>query len=121
MARRGPVPCSEPGCPELVPYGTKYCDKHKALHVGDRKSAASRGYNSRWQKARRLFLQKPENVFCVECKKQGILKRAIVVDHIVPHRGNQKLFWDESNWQALCKTCHDKKTMTEDRYVEYHF
>lgn len=28
------------------------------------------------------------------------------------------MFWDKSNWQPLCKKCHDKKTMTEDRYEE---
>ena len=30
-----------------------------------------------------------------------------VVDHIVPHRGDQELFWDvANNWQALCRQCH---------------
>lgn len=38
-----------------------------------------------------------------------------------PHRGDQKLFWDESNWQALCKPCHDRKTWTEDRFVSYGY
>lgn len=47
--------------------------------------------------------------------------KAEVVDHIVPHRGDGKLFWDEGNWQALCKNCHDSKTMTEDRYQEYRY
>ena len=32
------------------------------------------------------------------------------VDHIIPHRGDPELFWDRSNWQALCKNCHDRKT-----------
>jgi 5-methylcytosine-specific restriction endonuclease McrA len=22
------------------------------------------------------------------------------------------LFWDKTNWQALCKRCHDQKTAT---------
>lgn len=47
--------------------------------------------------------------------------KATVVDHIVPHRGDDRLFWDEENWQALCKNCHDSKTMTEDRYQEYKY
>ena len=34
----------------------------------------------------------------------------LLLDHIIPHRGDQKLFWDEGNWQALCKACHDRKT-----------
>lgn len=32
---------------------------------------------------------------------------ATVVDHIVPHGGDLKLFWDVKNWQPLCKKCHD--------------
>ncbi|MCT9125512.1 HNH endonuclease [Cupriavidus gilardii] len=37
-----------------------------------------------------------------------------MVDHIVPHKGDSKLFWSRSNWQALCKPCHDRKAATED-------
>nr|WP_292832122.1 HNH endonuclease signature motif containing protein [Mesorhizobium sp.] len=25
-----------------------------------------------------------------------------------------RLFWDRSNWQPLCKPCHDRKTATSD-------
>ncbi|KAE8545359.1 hypothetical protein F6453_2331 [Marinobacter nauticus] len=25
-----------------------------------------------------------------------------------------KLFWDDSNWQALCHSCHSEKTASED-------
>ena len=32
---------------------------------------------------------------------------AQVVDHVTPHRGNAGLFFDQSNWQSLCKQCHD--------------
>ena len=46
---------------------------------------------------------------------------ATVVDHIKPHRGDKKLFWDRGNWQPLCEHHHNVKTMTEDRYVEYKF
>lgn len=58
---------------------------------------------------------------CEKCREQGRFVKAEVVDHIVPHRGDEKLFWDKSNWQALCKRCHDSKTMTEDRYQEYKY
>jgi 5-methylcytosine-specific restriction enzyme A len=36
------------------------------------------------------------------------------VDHIIPHKGNQKLFWDTKNWQSLCEMHHNRKTMTQD-------
>ena len=43
-------------------------------------------------------------------EEQGKLTPATVVDHIIPHRGDKKLFWDERNWQALCESCHNHKT-----------
>ena len=73
-----------------------------------RGGADARGYNSKWRKARVAFLQK--HPLCAECQREGKLTPATVVDHIIPHRGDQRLFWDEKNWQPLCKDCHDKKT-----------
>lgn len=119
MPTKPMVPCKHPGCPELVPAGQKYCERHKALHPEAVRSAAGRGYNSRWQKVRKRYLQ--SHPLCEECMKQGRYTKATVVDHIVPHRGDQKLFWDESNWQALCKACHDRKTGREDSQPEYYY
>ncbi|WP_278244315.1 HNH endonuclease [Caldisalinibacter kiritimatiensis] len=51
---------------------------------------------------------------CVECEKNGELTPATVVDHIVPHHGDEALFWNEDNLQSLCKLCHDRKTAKED-------
>ena len=77
-----------------------------------RQTAAQRGYGSRWQKARATFLAR--SPLCVECEKAGRVTAAAVVDHIVPHQGDQGLFWDTDNWQSLCKTHHDIKTARED-------
>jgi 5-methylcytosine-specific restriction endonuclease McrA len=30
-----------------------------------------------------------------------------VVDHTIPHKGDQVLFWDRTNWQASCRPHHD--------------
>jgi len=57
-----------------------------------------------WRKARKAFLQ--ENPLCIYCQQQGRTKPAVVVDHIVPHQGNEELFWNRENWQALCTQCH---------------
>lgn len=113
------IPCFHPGCPELVQPGKKYCEKHLKLHPEYVRPATPRGYGSRWQKARKLFLE--AHPLCVECLKSGRYVKATVVDHIVPHRGEQKLFWDQNNWQALCKSCHDHKTMTDDRLQQYRY
>jgi 5-methylcytosine-specific restriction endonuclease McrA len=58
---------------------------------------------------------------CEECLGHGVAMPATVVDHIVPHRGDPKLFWDRSNWQALCKRCHDRKTGKYDLLPKYKY
>ncbi|MBS9781465.1 MAG: HNH endonuclease [Gammaproteobacteria bacterium] len=75
------------------------------IKLGQRQSANRRGYNSKWQKARKAYLA--SNPLCVFCKEKGIIKSATVIDHIIPHKGDMLLFWDKSNWQPLCKRCHD--------------
>lgn len=108
-------PCNYFGCAELIRDG-RYCDKHKketAKQIDDRRgSAASRGYDSRWQRARVHYLR--VHPLCVRCQDAGKVTAASVVDHIIPHKGDKQLFWDISNWQSLCKQCHDIKTAKED-------
>lgn len=43
---------------------------------------------------------------------------ATVVDHVIPHRGDQALFWDTSNWQPLCRRCHDGRKQAEERRAQ---
>lgn len=111
--------CSYPGCRKLVPIGQKYCDQHKDTvqvqrprYDRYRESAAARGYGHCWRKLRAAFHR--EHPLCEECRTKGILTPAMDVDHIIPHKGNQQLMWDKNNLQALCKSCHSRKTARED-------
>ena len=61
-------------------------------------------YDYQWQKLRKQYLQ--AHALCVECYKQNKVVAATVIDHIVPHKGNLELFYDEGNYQALCTNCH---------------
>ncbi|WP_229726165.1 HNH endonuclease [Oxalicibacterium faecigallinarum] len=113
---RGKSVCRHAGCSKLLD-APGYCEPHAKLSYQQidqhRGSASSRGYNRRWQKARETYLQ--SHPLCVRCAEQGLVVQSTVVDHIIPHRGDSTLFWDsKGNWQALCKTCHDRKTATED-------
>ncbi|MDY1142989.1 HNH endonuclease signature motif containing protein [Pseudomonas aeruginosa] len=76
------------------------------------KNSTQRGYGYRWQQARARFLAM--HPLCRSCSEAGDVVEATEVDHIIPHRGDMELFWQESNWMALCKVCHSKKTATED-------
>jgi len=71
-----------------------------------------RGYTNDWVKASRAF--RLANPLCRHCEREGRLTPTAVTDHIVPHKGDRELFWDQSNWQPLCKSCHDSKTARED-------
>ena len=119
MPQKPKISCNHPGCPNLVPVGTKYCDLHRTLHPEEVRSASSRGYGKRWQQVRKRYLE--VHPLCAECMKQGLYVKASDVDHIIPHRGDSDLFWDQSNWQPLCHRHHSMKTAREDTHPEYKY
>lgn len=99
----------------LVHSGCR-CAKHqhqvKRQQDDRRGGSTARGYGYKWQKAREQFLK--ENPLCAEHLARGQVAAATVVDHKVPHKGDMALFWNRSNWQPLCKSCHDTKTASKD-------
>lgn len=101
-------------CGQLVSRG--YCEGCIAKGKGRdaRPSAARRGYGSRWQKASKAYLKAHPIAVDWFGRHGDRVFAAVVVDHIVPHRGDMKLFWDSSNWQGLTKIDHDEKTARED-------
>lgn len=108
-------PCRFPGCSNLS--DKVYCEAHRKWD--SRETAAERGYDARWRRERELFLRK--NPLCVKCKAAGKIVPARVVDHIIPHRGDPTLRWDQRNWQPLCKDCHGIKTGNEDSNPVYSY
>lgn len=115
MANRIKRECKKIGCYNLTTNADGYCDQHRKdkWTVSDekRKSSVERGYNTEWRKYRKEFLL--QHPLCEDCLSKKILRTATVVDHIVAHKGNEFLFWNTENHQALCKQCHDMKTMQE--------
>jgi len=108
--------CNWPGCRTLIDFRQRLCTKHVKQDRKEcdnrRGTAARRGYGGWWRRERQEYLK--ENPLCVECKKKGKLIEATVVDHIIPHKGDVKLFKDRSNWQSLCTRHHNIKTAKED-------
>ena len=90
----------------------KQATQSKLKRIDNRPSSAQRGYDARWRQARLTFLA--DNPLCKHCGDNDKVVAADVVDHILPHRGDQDLFWDQSNWQSLCYSCHSVKTTTVD-------
>jgi 5-methylcytosine-specific restriction protein A len=83
------------------------------IRLSEHRKAAARLYRSgQWQALRRqqLTLQP----FCAECLRTGKYTLASEVDHVVPHRNDEALFYDPLNLQSLCHPCHSQKTVRED-------
>lgn len=49
------------------------------------------------------------------CQAYGRVTVAEVVDHVTPHKGDQALFWDRGNWQALCATHHNSDAQRAEK------
>ena len=66
-------------------------------------------YDWKWDKYRFVFLK--TNPKCYACGE-----RATVVDHLVAHKGDEKLFKKVDNHIPLCKFDHDTITAKYDRH-----
>lgn len=114
MPIRPPRQCPAPNCAAKTSNGL--CPEHAAARQRDvdarRGTAASRGYTYRWRKEAKAFLA--SHPLCVHCTEEGRVGAAECVDHRIPHRGDQVLFWDHDNWQGLCNSHHAIKTAAED-------
>ena len=49
------------------------------------------------------------------CEAKGITTASQCVDHITPHKGDMGIFWDTTNWQALCHRCHNSDKQRQER------
>lgn len=119
-------PCATPRCSNLVERG--HCPLHRKQKEKDRGSSFERGYDKAWsayslsfREAYPLCGMRPNNLPPVmsQCYQAGRPTPVLgtthgrpngVVDHVVPHRGDQRLFHDPNNHQSLCWQCHSRKT-----------
>lgn len=52
------------------------------------------------------------------CKSMGVICAGNIVDHIVPHKGNMKLFF-EGPFQTLCVTHHNSTKQRMEKSGDY--
>ena len=118
-AARRAFPASAPESPENRPRravpaalrcGSKGGSNPWAVPAGDRGPLSCEfsqnsgvGVSPKKSKSAALF----RTAVCIE--NGAGQAHACHLDYIIPHRGDMRLFWDESNWQALCESCHDHK------------
>lgn len=99
------------GCGKIIPAGQRCPSSLARKKEADARRPSARGergYGTKWKKEREAFLK--QHPTCIRCPSP-----ATVVDHKVPHRGDQKLFWERTNWQPLCRTCHDRWKQSLER------
>lgn len=82
--------------------------ERKARFDKKRPCARKRGYTREWEKAAREFLASFPK--CRRCDRPADL-----VDHIKPHKGDMRIFWDQANWQGLCTHHHNSAKQSEER------
>lgn len=69
---------------------------------------------ARWH-ALRLEVFRRDLFQCRACGRIEGNTSQLVCDHVQPHRGSERLFWDEANLQTLCKPCHDTVKRREEQ------
>lgn len=118
MPMRPKKMCVEANCNRYAEPGNCRCADHARAYASRYRQSETRIertalYSTKeWARVRRAVLD--VQPLCVECLANGRYEKAVVVDHIQPHKGDRQLFFDVSNLQSLCKSCHDRKTATED-------
>jgi 5-methylcytosine-specific restriction endonuclease McrA len=83
----------------------------------DQRSAQAIGYRSwywsaEWKQRRRDQLAREPN--CRRCAGLGKVVPATIANHVIPHRGNPKLFW-HGELESVCKPHHDATIQAEER------
>jgi len=67
-------------------------------------------HRAQWRNLRTLVLAR--DPICMW--KEGCTAPSTDADHIIPHRGDYRMFCDLTNLQGLCHEHHSKKTSRED-------
>ena len=124
MASRPKRPCAFPNCPALTTAKHGYCLQHKKLtdqEYSKQRTYHKKYYTKRWQKLRIVVLS--GQPFCADpymqhARYQDGRVRATEIDHIDGDPNNDLM----DNLQALCKSCHSRKTALEqDRWKRRGF
>lgn len=92
---------SPDGCPD--------CRRTQQRH----QQGSTSYHSAKWKRASARF--RAAHPFCVNADK-GLPTCTLatdVTDHRIPHESDVTLFWDPSNWQPMCASCHSAKTAAE--------
>ena len=93
-------------------YFKPYEPKRRFKQKRDQRGAHYSSKKTGWRRKRLWFIRR--HPLCAHClSERGLRVKAVDVDHIIPlAEGGDD---DFDNLQALCKSCHSRKTAREQR------
>lgn len=105
MPNKPARPCRRCG----QPTHDTYCDECQASKSDDRRSAAKRGYDRRWQVLRARKLAVDPLCECDRCTSAGRTTPADTVHHIKPVDDYPELRLAWSNLLSMARVCHERE------------
>jgi 5-methylcytosine-specific restriction protein A len=102
---------------QFRPPGWKPKEQRDREFDAHRGSASSRGYGAAWVAA--SAGHRRSEPLCRYCKAGAFgeprIRAAQLVDHFVPHRGDQVIFWRRDLWVSSCSECHSGPKQAVER------
>jgi len=97
-------------------------DSKAKRRAHDRERAARqpwrRLYNTKEWKAAKAA-QQAKMPWCERCWAAGVRTPMKVVNHRIPHKGDERLFFDPANHESACQPHHDRVIQREERVPVY--
>jgi 5-methylcytosine-specific restriction protein A len=115
MPAKAPTICKHPGCGLVI--HSSYCEPHQAA-ANKRKKEGQQDYNGRRAESDRRYSTnkwkglsvtfRKRNPLCANCDAQGLVRPAVLVDHIKAAKTHPELFYEWRNLRSLCQRCHNQ-------------
>jgi len=115
MANKPRKYCAAFPCRNLAETGSAYCNFHRPAPAIKQTDAF---YVSKaWRRFRTYYMAL--HPLCEQCESIQLYIPSVICDHIIELKdGGAPL--DEANVQALCASCHNKKTASEKNKRKNH-
>lgn len=110
--------CNFLGCRAARVFGTNSCELHGAKR-SDKYTHNAKLYNSTVWKRIKASAQS-QHPICQSCILQGRVAQTETIDHVFPHRQDERRFV-VNLYQGLCIPCHTQKTKLENRGIYRHY
>lgn len=107
-----PINASLPMCETCA---GKSNERHKLYDSHARDKHSTTFYRSKEWKAVSKVARQRDNNLCVQCLANNTIRKANVVDHIVPIKVDWSLRLSLANLQCLCHAHHNNKTASDKK------